>query len=61
MSLSIAYAIGDALSLHHSLHRKPKEAEAFYAAPPYRWADVKTLLDIGFAVVRVVELAIPFA
>jgi hypothetical protein len=27
----------------------------------YRWADVKTLLDIGFAVVRAVELAIPFA
>jgi hypothetical protein len=31
------------------------------AAPAYRWADVKTLLDIGFAVVRAVELAVPFA
>jgi hypothetical protein len=27
----------------------------------YRWADAKTLLDIGFAVVRAVELALPFA
>ncbi len=31
VSLSTAYAIGDVLSLHHSLHRKPKEARAFYA------------------------------
>jgi Mn2+/Fe2+ NRAMP family transporter len=31
VSLSTAYAIGDVLSLHHSLHRKPKEAKAFYA------------------------------
>jgi Mn2+/Fe2+ NRAMP family transporter len=30
VSLSTAYAIGDVLSLHHSLHRKPKEARAFY-------------------------------
>jgi Mn2+/Fe2+ NRAMP family transporter len=31
VSLSTAYAIGDVLSVHHSLHRKPKEAKAFYA------------------------------
>ena len=31
VSLSTAYAIGDMLSLRHSLHRKPKEAKAFYA------------------------------
>jgi len=30
VSLSTAYAIGDVLSLRHSLHRKPKEAKAFY-------------------------------
>jgi Mn2+/Fe2+ NRAMP family transporter len=29
VSLSTAYAIGDVLSLRHSLHRKPKEAKAF--------------------------------
>jgi Mn2+/Fe2+ NRAMP family transporter len=31
VSLSTAYAIGDVLLLRHSLHRKPKEAKAFYA------------------------------
>jgi NRAMP (natural resistance-associated macrophage protein)-like metal ion transporter len=31
VSLSTAYAIGDVLSLNHSLHRKPKEAKAFFA------------------------------
>ncbi|MBV8737319.1 MAG: divalent metal cation transporter [Alphaproteobacteria bacterium] len=31
VSLSTAYTIGDVLSLRHSLHRKPKEAKAFYA------------------------------
>jgi Mn2+/Fe2+ NRAMP family transporter len=31
VTLSTAYAIGDVLSLRHSLHRKPKEAKAFYA------------------------------
>jgi Mn2+/Fe2+ NRAMP family transporter len=31
VSLSTAYAIGDVLSLRHSLHRKPKGAKAFYA------------------------------
>ncbi len=31
VSLSTAYAIGDVLSLCHSLHRKPQEAKAFYA------------------------------
>jgi len=31
VTLSTAYAIGDVLSLHNSLHRKPKEAKAFYA------------------------------
>ena len=31
VSLSTAYAIGDVLSLRHSLHRKPKEAKTFYA------------------------------
>jgi Mn2+/Fe2+ NRAMP family transporter len=31
VSLSTAYAVGDVLSLRHSLHRKPKEAKAFYA------------------------------
>ena len=31
VSLSTAYAIGDVLSLHHSLHRKPTEARGFYA------------------------------
>ena len=30
VSLSTAYAIGDVLTLRHSLHRKPKEAKAFY-------------------------------
>src|SRR5579863_4716051 len=30
VSLSTAYAIGDVFSLRHSLHRKPKEAKAFY-------------------------------
>ena len=31
VSLATAYAIGDLLSLNHSLHRKPGEARAFYA------------------------------
>ena len=31
VSLSTAYAIGDVLSLNHSLHRKPTEAKAFFA------------------------------
>ena len=31
VSLSTAYAIGDVLSLRHSLHRKPSEAKTFYA------------------------------
>jgi Mn2+/Fe2+ NRAMP family transporter len=31
VSLSTAYAIGDVLSLRHSLHRKPKDAKVFYA------------------------------
>ncbi|MFC5741410.1 NRAMP family divalent metal transporter [Dyella tabacisoli] len=31
VSLSTAYAIGDVLSLRHSLHRKPKEAKTFYS------------------------------
>ncbi|HVH80657.1 MAG TPA: Nramp family divalent metal transporter [Stellaceae bacterium] len=31
VSLATAYAIGDVLSLRHSLHRKPKEAKAFHA------------------------------
>jgi Mn2+/Fe2+ NRAMP family transporter len=31
VTLSTAYALGDVLSLHHSLHRKPQEAKAFYA------------------------------
>jgi len=31
ISLSSAYAIGDVLSMKHSLHRKPGEAKAFYA------------------------------
>jgi Mn2+/Fe2+ NRAMP family transporter len=31
VSLSSAYAIGDVLSLNHSLHRKPAEAKGFYA------------------------------
>ncbi|GFZ96553.1 NRAMP family divalent metal transporter [Dyella caseinilytica] len=30
VSLSTAYAIGDVLSLNHSLHRKPTEAKTFY-------------------------------
>jgi Mn2+/Fe2+ NRAMP family transporter len=30
VALSTAYAIGDVLSLRHSLHRKPTEAKAFY-------------------------------
>ncbi|RTL85421.1 MAG: divalent metal cation transporter [Hyphomicrobiales bacterium] len=30
VSLSTAYAIGDVLSLNHSLHRKPAEAKGFY-------------------------------
>ena len=30
VSLATAYAIGDVLSLRHSLHRKPKEAKGFY-------------------------------
>jgi Mn2+/Fe2+ NRAMP family transporter len=31
VSLSTAYAVGDVLSLNHSLHRKPAEAKGFYA------------------------------
>ncbi len=31
VALSTAYAIGDVLTLRHSLHRKPKEAKTFYA------------------------------
>lgn len=31
VSLSTAYAVGDVLSVNHSLHRKPKEAIGFYA------------------------------
>jgi Mn2+/Fe2+ NRAMP family transporter len=31
VSLSSAYAIGDVLSLRHSLHRKPMDAKGFYA------------------------------
>jgi NRAMP (natural resistance-associated macrophage protein)-like metal ion transporter len=31
ISLSSAYAIGDVLSIRHSLHRKPGEAKGFYA------------------------------
>ena len=31
ISLSSAYAIGDVMSLKHSLHRKPGEAKGFYA------------------------------
>ncbi len=31
VSLSTAYAIGDVLSLKHSLHRKPKDAKGFFA------------------------------
>lgn len=31
VSLSTAYAIGDVLSLRHSLHRKPQDAKGFYA------------------------------
>ena len=31
VSLSTAYAIGDVLSLKHSLHRKPTDAKAFYS------------------------------
>lgn len=31
VSLSTAYAIGDVLSIRHSLHRKPTEAKGFYA------------------------------
>jgi Mn2+/Fe2+ NRAMP family transporter len=31
VSLSTAYAIGDVLSLRHSLHRRPMEAKGFYA------------------------------
>jgi len=30
VSLSTAYAVGDVLSLKHSLHRKPGDAKAFY-------------------------------
>src|ERR1700691_5195184 len=31
VSLSTAYAIGDVLSMRHSLHRKPADAKGFYA------------------------------
>ena len=31
VALSTAYAIGDVLSLRHSLHRKPSDAKGFYA------------------------------
>ncbi|MGB6176087.1 MAG: divalent metal cation transporter, partial [Methylocella sp.] len=31
VSLSTAYAIGDVLSLKHSLHRKPSDAKGFYS------------------------------
>jgi NRAMP (natural resistance-associated macrophage protein)-like metal ion transporter len=32
VSLSTAYAVGDVLSLKHSLHRKPNQAKGFYGA-----------------------------
>ncbi|MBO0739347.1 MAG: divalent metal cation transporter, partial [Alphaproteobacteria bacterium] len=31
VSLASAYAVSDVLELHHSLHRKPTEAKAFYS------------------------------
>ena len=31
VGLSTSYALGDVLGLHHSLHRRPSEAKAFYA------------------------------
>ena len=31
VGLSTSYALGDVLGLHHSLHRRPSEARAFYA------------------------------
>jgi Mn2+/Fe2+ NRAMP family transporter len=31
VGLSASYALGDVLGLHHSLHRRPSEAKAFYA------------------------------
>ena len=31
VGLSTSYAMGDVLGLHHSLHRRPSEAKAFYA------------------------------
>ena len=31
VGLSTSYALGDVLGLHHSLHRRPGEAKAFYA------------------------------
>jgi Mn2+/Fe2+ NRAMP family transporter len=31
ISLASAYAVADVLKFHHSLHRKPREAKAFYA------------------------------
>jgi Mn2+/Fe2+ NRAMP family transporter len=31
VGLSTTYALGDVLGLHHSLHRRPSEAKAFYA------------------------------
>jgi Mn2+/Fe2+ NRAMP family transporter len=31
VSLATAYAVGDVLSLRHSLHRKPQDAKGFYA------------------------------
>jgi hypothetical protein len=43
---------------------RPRRAAAARPAAtpvPDRWTDVKTLLEIGFAVVRVVELAVLFA
>jgi Mn2+/Fe2+ NRAMP family transporter len=37
VSLSTAYAIGDVLSLRHSLHRKPKDAKAFTRSMAAWW------------------------
>jgi len=31
VSLATAYAVSDVLSIRHSLHRKPREAKAFYS------------------------------
>jgi len=47
VSLSTAYAIGDVLTLRHSLHRKPTDAQGFYAVYAGLIAGAAALVLLG--------------